>query len=288
MRPETRDAITLPRRSRVTPREDECATAHPPQAPYPGKQYLIGGNWKCNGTKESTAALVATLNGAGAIPAWCEVVVGVPSIHIGSVLGSLRKDISVAAQDCSATGTGAFTGELAATMLADFGVKWVILGHSERRTNQGESSALVATKTKQALDAGLSVMVCVGETLAEREAGRVDAVVLDDHMAALKGKFTDAEWARIAIAYEPVWAIGTGKTATPEQAQDVHASIRAWLSTNISPAVAKATRIQYGGSMKGANAAGLLSKPDIDGGLIGGASLKAEFISGIAAVAPKP
>ena len=97
-----------------------------PQAPYPGKQYLIGGNWKCNGTKESTAALVATLNGAGAIPAWCEVVVGVPSIHIGSVLGSLRKDISVAAQDCSATGTGAFTGELAATMLADFGVKWLI------------------------------------------------------------------------------------------------------------------------------------------------------------------
>ena len=106
--------------------------------------------------------------------------------------------------------------------------------------------------------------------------------------AALKGKFSEAEWARIAIAYEPVWAIGTGKTATPEQAQEVHASIRAWLSTNVSPAIAKATRIQYGGSMKGANAAGLLSKPDIDGGLIGGASLKAEFISGIAAVAPKP
>ena len=216
MRPATRAAITLPRRSRVTQREDESATAHPPQAPYPGKQYLIGGNWKCNGTKESTAALVATLNGAGAIPAWCEVVVGVPAIHIGSVLGSLRKDISVAAQDCSATGTGAFTGELAATMLADFGVKWVILGHSERRTNQGESSALVATKTKQALDAGLSVMVCVGETLAEREAGRVDAVVLDDHMAALKGKFTDAEWARIAIAYEPVWAIGADSAPVSE------------------------------------------------------------------------
>jgi len=259
-----------------------------PQAPYPGKQYLIGGNWKCNGTKESTAALVATLNGAGDIPAWCEVVVGVPSIHIGSVMGTLRKDIAIAAQDCSATGMGAYTGELSAAMLADYGVKWVILGHSERRTNQGESCALVATKTKQALDAGLSVMVCVGETLEEREAGRIDAVVLDDHMAALKGKFSDSEWARIAIAYEPVWAIGTGKTATPEQAQEVHASIRAWLSTNVSPAIAKATRIQYGGSMKGANAAGLLSKPDIDGGLIGGASLKAEFISGIAAVAPKP
>ena len=155
-----------------------------PQAPYPGKQYLIGGNWKCNGTKESTAALVATLNGAGDIPAWCEVVVGVPSIHIGSVMGTLRKDIAIAAQDCSATGMGAYTGELSAAMLADYGVKWVILGHSERRTNQGESSALVATKTKQALDAGLSVMVCVGETLEEREAGRIDAVVLDDHMVS--------------------------------------------------------------------------------------------------------
>ena len=133
-----------------------------------------------------------------------------PSVHIGSVLATLRQDIAVAAQDCSATGDGAYTGELSAGMLADFGVKWVIVGHSERRTNQKESSALVATKTKAALDAGLSVMVCVGETLEEREAGKIDAVVLDDHMGALKGKFSDAEWAKIAIAYEPVWAIGTG------------------------------------------------------------------------------
>mmetsp|Transcript_28108 Transcript_28108/g.87243 ORF Transcript_28108/g.87243 Transcript_28108/m.87243 type:complete len:280 (+) Transcript_28108:51-890(+) len=258
------------------------------QPPYPGKQYLIGGNWKCNGTKESVAALVTTLNNAGDIPPWVEVVVGVPAIHIGTVLATLRRDISVAAQDCSATGFGAYTGELAASMLADFGVPWVILGHSERRTNQKETSALVAAKTKQALDAGLSVMVCVGETLEEREAGKIDAVVLDDHMGALKGKFSDSEWARIAIAYEPVWAIGTGKTATPEQAQEVHASIRKWLSANVSPAVAQKTRVQYGGSMKGANAAGLLAKPDIDGGLIGGASLKAEFITGIAANAPEP
>eukprot|EP00629_Pelagomonadales_sp_RCC1024_P004013 CAMPEP_0119295712 /NCGR_PEP_ID=MMETSP1329-20130426/50199_1 /TAXON_ID=114041 /ORGANISM="Genus nov. species nov., Strain RCC1024" /LENGTH=278 /DNA_ID=CAMNT_0007296631 /DNA_START=48 /DNA_END=884 /DNA_ORIENTATION=- len=259
-----------------------------PQAPYPGKQYLIGGNWKCNGTKESVAALVTTLNGAGAIPAWVEVVVGVPSIHIGTVLATLRQDISVAAQDCSETGYGAYTGELAAAMLADFGVKWVILGHSERRTNQKESSELVAKKTKMALDAGLSVMVCVGETLAEREAGKIDEVVLGDHLGALKGKFSDAEWARIAIAYEPVWAIGTGKTATPEQAQEVHASIRKWLLDNVSAKVSQDTRIQYGGSMKGANAAGLLAKPDIDGGLIGGASLKAEFITGIAQNAPEP
>ena len=229
-----------------------------------------------------------TLNEAGPIPAWVEVVVGVPSIHIGMVLGSLRKDVAVAAQDCGASGYGAFTGELAAPMLADFGVTWVILGHSERREYQKETSALVATKAKAALDAGLSVMVCVGETLEEREAGKIDAVVLDDHMGALKGKFSDEEWKRIAIAYEPVWAIGTGKTATPEQAQEVHASIRAWLAANVGEATAKATRIQYGGSMKGANAEGLLKCPDIDGGLIGGASLKAEFITGIAAVAVEP
>ena len=277
--------MALPRRSRVTPREDECATAHPPQAPYPGKQYLIGGNWKCNGTKESTAALVATLNGAGDIPAWCEVVVGVPSIHIGSVMGTLRKDIAIAAQDCSATGMGAYTGELSAAMLADYGVKWVILGHSERRTNQGESSALVATKTKQALDAGLSVMVCVGETLEEREAGRIDAVVLDDHMAALKGKFSEAEWARIAIAYEPVWAIGTGEAATPEQAQETHKGIRDWIAANVDRATADAIRIQYGGSANAGNAPELSSFPDIDGFLVGGASLKPEISDIVKAIA---
>ena len=151
--------MTTPQPICTEPSQDRVhGSARRAAGPYPGKQYLIGGNWKCNGTKESTAALVATLNGAGDIPAWCEVVVGVPSIHIGSVMGTLRKDIAIAAQDCSATGMGAYTGELSAAMLADYGVKWVILGHSERRTNQGESSALVATKTKQALDAGLSVM----------------------------------------------------------------------------------------------------------------------------------
>lgn len=252
------------------------------------KKYLIGGNWKCNGTKEKVAAYVSMLNSAGPIPEWVEVVVGVPSIHIGTVLATIRSDIAVAAQDCSATSYGAYTGELAPAMLKDFGVSWVILGHSERRTNQKETSELVATKTKGAIDAGLSVMVCVGETLEEREAGKLQAVVCDDHMGALKGKFTEAEWEKIAIAYEPVWAIGTGKTATPEQAQEVHAMIRKWISDNVSPAIAAKTRIQYGGSMKGENAAGLLSQKDIDGGLIGSASLKPEFINGIAANAPRP
>ena len=254
---------------------------------YP-KKYLIGGNWKSNGTKASVSKLVKGLNDAGGIPPWVEVVVGVPSIFIPEVLKTIRKDITVGAQDCSATSYGAYTGEIPAEMLKEMGVSWVILGHSERRTNQGESSELVATKTKNALDAGLKVMVCCGETLAEREAGKIDAVVLDDHLGALKGKFSEKEWESIAIAYEPVWAIGTGVTATPEQAQDVHAKIRAWISTNVSPSVASSVRIQYGGSMKAANAEGLLTKPDIDGGLIGGASLKTEFITGIAAKCPKP
>jgi triosephosphate isomerase len=149
---------------------------------------LIGGNWKCNGTKESTAALVATLNGAGDIPAWCEVVVGVPSIHIGSVMGTLRKDIAIAAQDCSATGMGAYTGELSAAMLADYGVKWVILGHSERRTNQGESSALVATRveinqcfTKSFLGDGAAALAPSSgeEPASPRHRARVDGVEVD-------------------------------------------------------------------------------------------------------------
>jgi triosephosphate isomerase len=187
------------------------------------------------------------------------------------------------------SGLGAFTGETAAEMLTDVGCTWVILGHSERRQYQGESSALIAAKAAKAISCGLSALVCVGETLDEREAGRVDAVVLDDHMAALLATLKEADWAHCAIAYEPVWAIGTGKTASPEQAQEVHASIRAWIAKHVSADVAAKTRILYGGSMKGANAAGLLSKPDIDGGLIGGASLKAdEFVNGICGACPTP
>lgn len=251
------------------------------------KKYLIGGNWKCNGTKESVAALVKTLNEAGDIPANAEVVVGVPAIHIGTVMATLRKDIAVAAQNCSDKGNGAYTGEHSAAMLKDFGVSWVILGHSERRAMYGESSALVKDKTKAAVAAGLSVMVCVGETLEEREAGKIDAVILDGQLGALKGAFTEEEWKSIAVAYEPVWAIGTGKVASPAQAQEVHASIRGWLAANVSPNVAAMTRIQYGGSMSGKNAKDLLAQKDIDGGLIGGASLKAEFITGVVAGVPQ-
>jgi triosephosphate isomerase len=253
------------------------------------RTYLLGGNWKSNGTVASVEKLIADFNGAGPIPANAEVVVGCPAIHIPICLQSLRKDIEVAAQDCSLTGTGAYTGEIAASQLKDMGVTWVILGHSERREGfgmAGEDSELVAKKTKKALEEGLKVMFCIGEKKEEREAG----TTMDVCAAQLKPAaeiLSKEDWANVSIAYEPVWAIGTGLTATPEMAQDTHASIRAWMAENVGEDVAKAVRIQYGGSMKGANAAGLLGQADIDGGLIGGASLTVGFFDCINGV-PSP
>jgi len=245
------------------------------------RTYLIGGNWKCNGTLESSKALMETLNKGGAIPANAEVVVGVPSIHIPLVLSSLRDDIAVAAQNCGLNDKcGAFTGEICASQLVDMGVTWVILGHSERREGfgmAGEDSELVAKKVKVAVDAGLKVMFCIGEKKEEREAGTTMDVCAKQMEPAAK-ILSKEDWANVSIAYEPVWAIGTGLTATPEMAQETHSQIRAWVSENVSPEVAAAVRIQYGGSMKGANAKDLLAQADIDGGLIGGASLKPDFI----------
>jgi triosephosphate isomerase len=253
------------------------------------RTYLIGGNWKSNGTLESLEKLIADFNAAGPIPANAEVVVGAPFIHIPLAQMMLRKDIAVAAQDCSLTGYGAYTGEVSAKALKDMGITWVILGHSERREGfgmAGEDSALVAKKTKVALDEGLKVMLCIGEKKEEREAGTTMDVCAEQLKAAAD-VLSKEDWANVAIAYEPVWAIGTGLTATPEMAQETHAQIRQWMSDNVSPDVAAAVRIQYGGSMKGANAAGLLGQADIDGGLIGGASLKMDFFDCIKAV-PAP
>lgn len=259
------------------------------------KKYLIGGNWKCNGTMASAAKLIADLNAAGPIPDHVEVVVGVPALHVMLTSSLLRKDIQIAAQDCgSVNKDGAYTGELSPGMIKDAGCTWVIVGHSERRGSFGgdyqESSALVAKKARAALDAGLKVMICVGETLAEREQGpaKIEAVVCTDNLGATKGMFTAEEWATsLSVAYEPVWAIGTGKTATPEMAQETHAMIRKWLVAEVGAKAAAAVRIQYGGSMKGANAGALLAQPDIDGGLIGGASLTTDFITGCAANCPR-
>jgi len=246
-----------------------------------GRPYLFGGNWKCNGTVASVEKLIAEFNAAGPIPSNTEVVVGAPFIHIPMALMSLRKDIQIAAQNCSVSGTGAYTGEITASQLKDLGVTWVILGHSERREGfamAGEDSELVAKKTKMAVSEGLKVMLCIGEKKEEREAGTTMDVCAEQLKPAAD-ILSKEDWASVSIAYEPVWAIGTGLTATPEMAQETHANIRQWMSDNVGSDVASAVRIQYGGSMKCSNAAGLMAQPDIDGGLIGGASLTAGFFS---------
>ena len=246
------------------------------------RTYLIGGNWKCNGTMESTAALIKTFNGLGPIPAKAEVAICAPYVHIGLALSTLREDIAVGAQNCGVNAKpGAYTGQVSALQLKDAGVEWVIVGHSECREGfemAGEDEELCAKKLKVALDAGLKVMFAIGEKKEERESGITMEVCAKQLEPAAK-MLSEEDWANVAIAYEPVWAIGTGLTATPEMAQETHKSIREWVAENVSAEVAKAVRIQYGGSMKGANAKELLAQPDIDGGLIGGASLKDDFFN---------
>lgn len=246
------------------------------------RTYLIGGNWKCNGTVESVKELIKVFNAAGPIPAKVEVAICAPALHLGLCLSDLRDDIAVGGQNCGVNEkNGAYTGEISAAQLLDFGCEWVIIGHSERREGfemAGEDEELCAKKLKVAVDAGLKVMFAIGEKKEEREAGTTMEVCAKQLEPAAK-LLTEEDWAKVAIAYEPVWAIGTGLTATPEMAQETHASIREWMAENVSADVAKAIRIQYGGSMKGANAKDLLAQPDIDGGLIGGASLKADFFN---------
>ena len=241
---------------------------------------LIAGNWKMNGSIESNAALVQALLSHSAD--WkCDVALCVPAPYL-SQLQNLSKAslLQFGAQDVSMHDSGAFTGEVSAGMLKDFACRYAIVGHSERRQFHLESDAVVATKAQKALASGITPIVCVGETLQEREAGLTEEVVKRQLAAVihLNGHCIS----EIVLAYEPVWAIGTGKTATPEQAQHVHAVLRAQLRA----ASAHADRVQivYGGSMNAANAAQLLAQPDIDGGLVGGASLKAaDFLSIIAA-----
>jgi triosephosphate isomerase len=253
-----------------------------PNANAGGRKYLIGGNWKSNGTYDDNAKLIKVFNEAGTIPDNVEVVICVPYLHIPLCLTSLRDDIEVGAQNCGSNAKdGAFTGEVGAHMLKDIGCTWVIIGHSERREGfgmAGEPEALCAEKCKVALDKGLKVMFAIGEKKEERESG-VTMEVCAKQLEPLAKLLEPKDWANVDIAYEPVWAIGTGLTATPQMAQDTHAAIRKWVKDNVSEEVAMAIRIQYGGSMKGANAEELLQQPDIDGGLIGGASLKADFFN---------
>ncbi|KAH9950706.1 Triosephosphate isomerase [Amylocystis lapponica] len=240
------------------------------------RQFFVGGNFKMNpATQEQKRALVKILNGA-TIDSSVEVVVSPPALYLLPLKEILRKDVKVAAQNCYFKPSGAFTGEISPAQLVDAGIPYVILGHSERRTLFHETSELVAQKTQAALQAGLSVILCVGETLQEREANQT-AQVVESQLAPVVAALAESDWSKIVIAYEPVWAIGTGKVATSAQAQQAHADIRGFLSQAVSATVADATRIIYGGSVTAANSKELGTQKDVDGFLVGGASLKPEF-----------
>ncbi|RZL45602.1 MAG: triose-phosphate isomerase [Variovorax sp.] len=244
---------------------------------------LIAGNWKMNGSLAANEALVKALLQGASAPA-CDVALCVPAPYFAQVQSLLAgSPLALGAQDVSAHPQGAFTGEQSAAMLKDFGVRYAIVGHSERRQYHGETDELVAAKAAAALANGVTPIVCVGETLAQRDAGQTEEVVKRQLAAVIH--VNGHCISEIVVAYEPVWAIGTGKTATPAQAQAVHAVLRAQLHHAASEHAA-GIQILYGGSMNAANAAELLAQPDIDGGLIGGASLKApDFLQIISAVA---
>lgn len=237
---------------------------------------LIMGNWKMNGKLASNAGLLIALRQASGNVQGSHLAVCVPFPYLAQVSQALEGSVvSWGAQDVSAHNKGAYTGEVSASMLKDFACRWVIVGHSERRALHSESDQLVADKALAALHEGLTPVVCVGESLAERDAGEVDAVIARQLQPILA--LGPEAVQRIVIAYEPVWAIGTGRSATPEQAQAVHASIRAML-----PAKAQNVPLLYGGSVKPDNAASLFAMADIDGALVGGASLIAQDFLSIA------
>lgn len=240
-----------------------------------GRGRLVVGNWKMNGDGRANAALLGALASGWQPAAGRELAVCVPFPYLAQAREWLQGSaVAWGAQDVSEHAAGAHTGEVSAAMVAEFGSRYVIVGHSERRAAHGETDALVVAKARAALGAGLTPVVCVGETLAERESGAMAAVVgrqIDAVTAGLSGSL-----ARCVVAYEPVWAIGTGRTASPEQAQEVHALLR----QRLAAAGAADVKLLYGGSVKAANAAALFGMPDVDGGLVGGAALDAnEFLA---------
>ena len=245
---------------------------------------FIAGNWKMNLSKDESVELAKGLvEQLGDVA--CDVAVAPPSIYLDAVSQALAgSSVGLSAQNMYHEGNGAYTGEISATMLLDLSCKYVILGHSERRHILGESDEAVNQKALAALAAGLIPIVCVGETLDQREAGQTQSVVQQQCDGSLAG-LTNEQMAGVVIAYEPVWAIGTGKVATPQQAEEVHADLRKLLESRYNSEVASAVRIQYGGSVKPDNAGELLSQPNIDGALVGGASLKLDSFLGIIAAA---
>lgn len=242
-------------------------------------QKLIAGNWKSNGSLADLDAFIKEISAAAGLLSRAEVVLCPPFVYLQNAVSLCVGHLAVGAQNCSMQGAGAFTGEVASEMLVDLGVQWVIVGHSERRELFGESDAVVLEKVKRALASGLKVMLCVGESLAQREQGDATRVVVKQ-LAVVLSELASLE--SLVVAYEPVWAIGTGKTASAEDAQEMHAAIKAELLASGLKG-ASSVKVLYGGSVKGSNAAELFAQKDIDGALVGGASLKAkDFLAIIA------
>ena len=241
------------------------------------RKFIVAGNWKMNTTvPEGVALAKAVVEKAAEVPANVELVVAPPHTHLVSVAEALKgSKVALSAQNCADKEQGAYTGEISVSMLVSAGCAYTILGHSERRQYYGETDAKLVEKVRLALAAGLKVILCVGENLDEREAGKHFEVVAGQTKAVLYN-FSAEQMASIVVAYEPVWAIGTGKTATAEQAEEIHACIRKVLADKFGAKVADDTTILYGGSCKPSNAKELFAQPDIDGGLIGGAALKAD------------
>jgi len=240
------------------------------------RKFFVGGNFKMNGSIKAMKEIITNLNTAELDPN-VETVIAPPSLYLLLVRDTLKPDIEVAAQNVFDKPNGAFTGEISVSQLKDSNITWTILGHSERRTILGETDQMVASKTKFATDSGVNVIWCCGESLEERESDKTVDVVTKQ-LEALKAEIgTGDSWSRVVIAYEPIWAIGTGKVATTAQAQEVHAAIRSWLK-GVSDKVADETRVLYGGSVSEKNCKDLSKEPDIDGFLVGGASLKPAFV----------
>ena len=246
---------------------------------------FVAGNWKMNLNKAQATALASGLAAKAPQFNGVEVAVIPAFVHLDAVASALKgSPIGLGAQDAYFENNGAFTGEISTAMLLDLGVKYVLVGHSERRHVLGESDALCNKKLHTIINTGLTCILCIGEKLEERKANQTFAVCQTQLAAGLKG-LDKSKVPQLVIAYEPVWAIGTGLNATKEQAQEVHAFVRGQLAAIFDPASAAAIRIQYGGSVKASNAAELMSQPDVDGALVGGAALKADEFAGIIAAA---
>ena len=249
------------------------------------RQKLVAGNWKMYTTRQSAADLAAGVSKGLPAATKAKVAVCPPFPWLTTVADALKgSPVALGAQNCHPEKEGAFTGEVSPAMLLDAGCKYVIVGHSERRHVLGESDHFINDKVHAALEAGLNVILCVGETLPERERGLMERVFQRQLFAATSG-LTDEQFSHLVIAYEPVWAIGTGKVATPDQAQQAHHYLRSKLAGRFGDKIAGSTPILYGGSVKPDNAAGLMALPDVDGALVGGASLKADQFLAIVAAA---